>query len=65
MASHLSRLLAVAALSVSTVYAYLNSSSIDMMRAQLPLMDDRPQDYPPWYASLLYPLPSPKTRVQY
>jgi hypothetical protein len=32
-----------------TAYGSSNYSSIDMMRAQLALMDDRPADCPPWY----------------
>jgi ATP-binding cassette subfamily G (WHITE) protein 2 len=40
----------VATLSLAwTSYGYSNYSSIDMMRAQLALMDDRPEDCPPWY----------------
>lgn len=40
----------VAALSLSwTAQALHNYSSIDMMRAQMSLMDNRPDDCPPWY----------------
>lgn len=50
MALRLYRALALAALSLSCVTsAYQNYSSIDMMRSQLALMDDRPKDCPPWY----------------
>ncbi len=52
MASRISRLLAVGALSISCfVSAAANYSSIDMLRAQAALMDDRPSDCPPWYVS--------------
>jgi hypothetical protein len=48
------RAIAVAALSLSGVAsAYKNYSSIDMMRAQLSLMDDRPSDCPPWCEHVL------------
>lgn len=41
----------VIALSLSSVAAaYKNYTSVDMMRAQLALMEDRPKDCPPWYA---------------
>lgn len=45
---------ALAALSLSLpVRAYYNStSSVEMMRAQLALMDDRPDECPPWYDAL-------------
>jgi hypothetical protein len=40
----------IAALSLSWMTdAFSNYTSIDMMRAQLALMDDRPSDCPPWY----------------
>ena len=47
----------LAALSLSwTAYGFQNYSSVDMMRAQLALMGDRPDDCPPWYdAPLSYP----------
>jgi hypothetical protein len=35
-----------------TTFGYSNYSSIDMMRAQLSLMDDRPDDCPPWYDTI-------------
>ncbi len=54
------RALAVAALSFSCVAsAYRNYSSIDTMRAQLSLMDDRPKDCPPWYDLMSSRQPSP------
>ncbi|KAK4447596.1 hypothetical protein QBC34DRAFT_409083 [Podospora aff. communis PSN243] len=40
---------ALAALSLSCVSAYRNTSSIDMMRTQLALLDDRPKDCPPCF----------------
>jgi hypothetical protein len=47
--------LAIAALSLSwTGYAFQNYTQVDMMRAQLALMDDRPDNCPPWYALLLF-----------
>ena len=50
MALRLQRALAIAALSLSCVAsASKNYSSVDMMRAQLALLDDRPKDCPPWY----------------
>lgn len=52
MAPRLPRTFAVAALSLSWVTtAYTNYSSIDVdvIRAQLDLMDNRPKDCPPWY----------------
>jgi len=54
MAPRLPRALAVAALSLSCVTtAYTNYSSIDVevIRAQLDLMGNRPKDCPPWYAT--------------
>ena len=39
--------LALATLSLASAQNY---SSVDMMRTQLALMDDRPDDCPPWYA---------------
>ncbi|KAK1757342.1 hypothetical protein QBC47DRAFT_339921 [Echria macrotheca] len=52
MAKRLQRSLALAALSLSLPWlasAYNNVSSVDMMRAQLALMDDRPKDCPPCF----------------
>ncbi|KAL2256567.1 hypothetical protein VTK26DRAFT_1472 [Humicola hyalothermophila] len=50
MAPKLPRALALAAMSLSTLAsAYSNYSSIDMMRAQLALMEDRPKDCPPCF----------------
>ncbi|KAK3309914.1 uncharacterized protein B0T15DRAFT_17866 [Chaetomium strumarium] len=50
MALRLPRALTVAALSLSCVASALtNYSSIDMMRAQLALMEDRPKDCPPCF----------------
>jgi ATP-binding cassette subfamily G (WHITE) protein 2 len=44
---------ALAGLSLAwTTYGYSNYSSIDMMRTQLSLMDDRPDDCPPWYDAI-------------
>lgn len=40
--------LLVGALSLASPVAALNYSTMDMMRAQLSLMDDRPKDCPPW-----------------
>jgi hypothetical protein len=55
MALRLPRALTVAALTVSCVTSALsNYSSIDMMRAQLALMEDRPKDCPPWYDAELF-----------
>jgi hypothetical protein len=50
MARRLPRALALAALALSPLAdAYSNySMDIDMMRAQLALMADRPKDCPPW-----------------
>jgi len=49
--------LTVAVLSALTiswpVHAYGNYSSMDMLRAQLALEDDRPDDCPPW---LVFPI---------
>jgi hypothetical protein len=43
-------------LSLSSIAAaYTNYSSVDMIRAQLALMEDRPKDCPPWYAITLVP----------
>ncbi|GAB1310569.1 FAD-dependent urate hydroxylase [Madurella fahalii] len=50
MAFKLPRALAVAALSLTCITsAYNHTSSIDMMRAQLALMEDRPKDCPPCF----------------
>ena len=50
MALRIQRSLALAAFSLSCfASAYSNFSSVDMMRAQIALMDDRPKDCPPWY----------------
>ncbi|KAK4241540.1 hypothetical protein C8A03DRAFT_41028 [Achaetomium macrosporum] len=50
MALRLPRALTLAALSLSCATSALsNSSSIDMMRAQLALMEDRPKDCPPCF----------------
>lgn len=50
MALRLPRALAVAALSLTCLTsAYNHTSSIDMTRAQLAIMEDRPKDCPPWY----------------
>jgi hypothetical protein len=48
---------ALAVLSLSwSARAYQNSSSVNMMRAQLALMDDRPDECPPWYDTLSHPV---------
>jgi hypothetical protein len=55
MAPRLRRALAIAALSLSLssiASAAANYSSVDMIRAQLALMDDRPKDCPPWCAAV-------------
>ncbi|KAL2271321.1 hypothetical protein VTJ83DRAFT_692 [Remersonia thermophila] len=50
MAPRLPRALALAALSLSSLAsAYSNYTSIDMMRAQMALMADRPKDCPPCF----------------
>ncbi|KAK0624617.1 hypothetical protein B0T17DRAFT_492522 [Bombardia bombarda] len=49
MAFRMPRALAVAALALSCVASAYNYSSIDMMRAQSALMDDRPKDCPPCF----------------
>lgn len=36
------------------IYHTSNHSSVDLLRAQLSLMDDRPDDCPPWYHALRY-----------
>ena len=52
MALKLPRALALAALALSCVTSASNNySSVDMMRAQLTLMEDRPKDCPPWYGA--------------
>lgn len=51
-------LLGVLSLS-SVASAFANYSSVDMMRAQLALMDERPKDCPPWYVVC------PTTRVHH
>jgi hypothetical protein len=51
MARRLPRALALAALALSPLadaYSNYSSMDIDMMRAQLALMADRPKDCPPW-----------------
>jgi hypothetical protein len=68
----------VALLSLSwTAQAMHNYSSIDMMRAQMSLMDNRPDDCPPWYVtrhgqeiqvlteavSIVFYLPSPADNI--
>lgn len=58
MAFRLSRVLAVAGLSLSLsclASASHGYSSTDMMEAQLALMAGRPKDCPPWYAPGLLP----------
>jgi hypothetical protein len=42
----------IAAPSVVAAYANSTFSNVDMLRAQLALMDNRPKDCPPWYAIL-------------
>ncbi|KAH8899195.1 hypothetical protein GQ53DRAFT_299949 [Thozetella sp. PMI_491] len=53
MVSHITRAIAVAALSMSALptltSAYRNSSSINMARAHMSLMEDRPKDCPPCF----------------
>ncbi len=52
MAPRLSRIVAVAVAALplaGLASAYANYSTVDMARAQLALMDDRPKDCPPWY----------------
>ncbi len=59
MALRLPRALAIAALSLSlscVASASRNYSSVDMIRAQLDLLDDRPKDCPPWYGAQSPPL---------
>lgn len=41
----------VAAPSMVAAYANSTFSHVDMLRAQLALMDNRPKDCPPWYAT--------------
>jgi len=43
----------LATLSLSWSVGAQNYSSLDMMRAQLALLDDRPDNCPPWYDSRL------------
>jgi hypothetical protein len=42
-----------------TTYGFNNYTSLDMMRTQLALMDDRPDDCPPWYDD---PIPTKETQ---
>jgi len=52
MRPHLAAAAALATLSLAwTAYGYQNYTSLDMIRTQLALMDDRPDDCPPWYDS--------------
>ena len=42
-----------------------NYSSIDIMRTQLALMDDRPDECPPWYEVLRHPRKLVADRIQF